>query len=293
MTNDIIDSLKDWFENEWLYERHLTSEFMKDKEAFKKGCEYFDDKKYTFKGELYSLLRKEAGLAEVARSNNNLEKYATHCFKQVEKVLSEFIEVTPGREKIGEYLLNNHDYILEPCVNKELNSSVSNLLSHSFNNSLNSYCLILKVNFIKKIKDYCYQAPDEHHHDEAIKSRKNKYWQLSQTHQEKIFKSILYFDTFGIDKELSENMKQVKNKPSLIAFSHMYHFRNLGSHLNSQVSNLNLPKEIEGKERLRLSIFYDNPNEVMNINNETPGFYQRYVDMVLYLYSEFFKTTKL
>jgi len=289
MNNDIIDSLKDWFENEWLYERHLTSEFMKDKEAFKKGCEFFDAKKYSFNGELYSLLRKEAGLAEVARSNNNLEKYATHCFKQVEKVFSEFVEINPGREKIGKYLLNDHDYILEPCINKELNSSVSNLLSHSFNNSLNSYCLILKINFIKKIKNYCYQAPDEHNHDEALRTRENKYWQLTQSQQERIFKSVLYFDTFGNYKDLSQFMIQFENKPSLFAFNHMYHFRNLGSHLNSHFSDFRLPKEVDGKERLRLSIFYDNPNEVMNINNESPGFYQRYVDSMLYLYSEYIK----
>ena len=27
----------------------------------------------------------------------------------------------------------------------------------------------------------------------------------------------------------------------------------------------------------------------MDINNEAPGFYQRYVDTILYLYSEFLK----
>ena len=34
MSEQIIDSLKEWFEKEWLYERHLTAELIKDKDAF-------------------------------------------------------------------------------------------------------------------------------------------------------------------------------------------------------------------------------------------------------------------
>ena len=96
----MIEYLKDWFENEWLYERHLTSEFIKEREAFRKGCEYFDSKEYFFNAELEILLRKESGLAEVARVNRDLEKYATHCFRQIEKVLSEFILVNVSVLKI-------------------------------------------------------------------------------------------------------------------------------------------------------------------------------------------------
>jgi hypothetical protein len=289
MGNEIIDSLKDWFENEWLYERHLTSELIKDKEAFRKGCETFDLKNYSFEGELYALLRKEAGLAEVARVNKNLEKYATHCFRQVEKILSEFIFVNPGRERIGRYLLNGHDMILNPTVISNLNLSVSGLLSHVYQNAPNKYCLILKINYIKKIGNYCYQAPDNNHADDDLRSVDHKNWQLNQSQQEKIFKSVLYFDTFGDDKELSQIMEGIENKPSLFAFNHMYHFRNLGSHLNSQESMLNLPRDLDAQERRRLSPFYNKPNEVMNIENESPGFYQRYLDTFLLLYSEFIK----
>jgi hypothetical protein len=82
-------------------------------------------------------------------------------------------------------------------------------------------------------------------------------------------------------------MIQMENKPSLFAFNHMYHFRNLGSHLNSNESLLALPQFIDGQEKRRIESFYINPNEVMNIENESPGFYQRYVDTFLYLYSEF------
>jgi len=289
----MIDYIKDWFENEWLYQRHLTSEFIKEKEAFRKGCEYYDSMEYSFNGELAILLRKESGLAEVARLNGDLEKYATHCFRQIEKVLSEFNLVNPGREKIGKYLLNGNDMILNPMVITNLNPSVSNLLSHTHNNALNNYCLILKINYIKKIRNYCFQAPDTDHSDESLKSKDHKHWQLTQSQQEKIFKSVLYFKTFGNNKELSHSMIQMENKPSLFAFNHMYHFRNLGSHLNSNESLLDLPQFIDGQEKRRIESFYIKPNEVMNVENESPGFYQRYVDTFLNLYSEFLKNPSL
>jgi hypothetical protein len=284
----IIDSLKSWFEKEWLFERHLTSELMKDKEAFRRGCENFDGKNYSFEGELYALLRKEAGLAEIARVNKDLEKYALHSFRQIEKVFSEFVFVNPGRQKIGKYLLNGQDMILNPVIISNLNQSVSNLLNHTYQNSLSKYCLILKLNHIKKINSYCYQAPDINHSDDAIKSIDHKDWKLTQSEQEKIFKSILYFDTFG-NNSLSQLMNNIQNKPSLVAFNHMYHFRNLGSHLNSQPSSLQLPKNLSVQEQNRLSLYYTHPTEVMNINNESPGFYQRYIDTMLGLYSDFLK----
>jgi hypothetical protein len=293
MNDQIIESLKDWFEKDWLYDRHLTSEFIKDKEAFNRGCEYFDNKNYSFHGELGILLRKESGLAEVSRINRDLEKYAKHCFNQVEKVLSEFILINPGREKIGEYFLNGNDLSSNHTLILELNPSVSNLMSHSYNNLLNKYCLILKLNFIKIVGFNCYQTPYTKGNDAALKSKEHSDWSLSQSQQEKIFKAVLYFETFGDNQALTKEMNKITNKPSLFAFNHMYHFRNLGSHLNSQESSLRLPEKIDNQERKRLSIFYKNPSEVMNIDNEAPGFYQRYVDSILFLYSEFLKKPRL
>lgn len=293
MSEQIVESLKEWFEKEWLYERHLTTAFVRDKEAFQRGCEYFDSHNYAFKGELLIQLRKEAGLAEVTRSNHDLEKYATHCFRQVEKVFSEFLVVKPGRKKIGEYLLDGNDMVHNPSIIMTLNSSVSNLLSHTYKGQLNFYCLILKLNYIKKIKNYCYTAPDESHFDEAVKTLSHKEWQFSQSQQEKIFKAVLYFDPFGSDKSLSAQMNLLQHKPSLYAYNHMYHFRNLGSHLNSQSSPLKMPETPDETERYRIQPFYKEPMQVMDNQMESPGFYQRYVDMVLYLYSEYFKNSFL
>ena len=287
MEDQLIDSLKEWFEKEWLFERHLTSEFMKDKGAFVRGCEYFDKQQYSFKGELLVQLRKESGLAEVARSNRDLEKYATYCFRQVEKVLSEFILVNPGSELIAKYLLNNKDFIIDPTPIIGLNSSVISNLSHIRDNNfdqseLNPYCLILKINNIQLKYGKCRYV-----NNSTIK--------LSQKEENRIFKSLMYFKTFGFDKELTENVSKIEKefKPSLHAFEHMYFFRNINSHLNSKSTSFTMPKTQDETEKYRIQPFYNNPMDVMNIDLESPGFYQRYVDMVLFLYSEYLRNPEI
>jgi len=288
MSEEIIESLKEWFEKEWLYERHLTGELMKDKDAFHKGCEYFDSKNYCFDGEFNIQLRKEAGLAEVARVNNDLEKYATHCFRQVEKVLSEFTWVNPGIEKIAKYLLNNKNFIMDPTPNWKINSSSAKNLSHTFFNEhigkveLNPKCLILKLNGIGKPRDdWSYL--------------KNFKLNLSQNEENRIFKAIFYFKTFGSKGDLTENTLKIDadKLPSLWAFDHMYHLRNINSHLNSKRNLLIEPNYKDDTEKYRLQRFYLDPMEVLKFENESPGFYQRYVDMVLYLYSEYLRNPML
>jgi hypothetical protein len=288
MSEQIIESLKEWFENEWLYERHLTTEFIRDKDAFNKGCDYFDSKKYSFRGDLIIQLRKESGLAEVARVNLNLEKYASHCFRQVEKVLSEFILVNPGREKIGKYLLNGRDMIQYPSIISELNPSLLKSLNHlNPDGSHNPNCLILKLNYLLKEGNYYYQAPDPESFIYKIRSKDDKHWQLNQGEYERIFKAVLWNDTFG--NGWSDTAKINQNKPSYYAYGHMYFYRNIGSHLNSEYKPLSIPKSNDILQHKRLISYYENPLEVMNNHVEPPGFYQRYVDMVLYLYSEFLK----
>ena len=285
MSEQIIDSLKEWFEKEWLYERHLTAELIKDKDAFQKGCKSFDDKNYSFDGELKIILRKEAGLAEVARVNKNLEKYATHCFRQVEKILSEFINVNPGIEIIAKYLLNKKDFINDPTPIRSLNNSATRNLGHltskySVKKELNPYCLILKINSIQLKNGKCRRLSTS-----AIK--------LNQGEENRIFKSIMYFKTFGTSNNLTENAKKISNLPSLNAFEHMYFFRNINSHLNSKEKPFTQPEAQNEAEKYRIQHFYLDPMKVLNCDNETPGFYQRYVDMVLFLYSEYLKNPKL
>ena len=288
MSEQIIDSLKEWFEKEWLYERHLTAELIKDKEAFQKGCKSFDDKNYSFDGELKIILRKETGLAEVARVNKNLEKYATHCFKQVEKVMSEFMLVNPGRQKIGKYLLNGHDMIQNPVVIGELNPSIVSMLYHKKEDgSLSDKCLILKLNYILKDGNYLFQAPDPDSKNSKIKSINTTHWNLSHRDYENIFKATLWLDTFG--KGWANTSNSVHDKPNFEAFGHMYFFRNIGSHLNSDYRPFKMPYINDPFKFKRIKGFYANPMEVMNIELESPGFYQRYVDMMLFLYSEYLR----
>ena len=288
MSEQIIDSLKEWFEKEWLYERHLTSELMKDKDAFQNGCKSYDEKNYSFEGELKIILRKEAGLAEVARINKNLEKYATHCFKQVEKVLSEFMLVNPGRQKIGKYLLNGHDMIQNPVVIGELNPSILKSLYHlNDDGTHNSNCLILKLNYILSEGNYYYQAPDPNGFNNKIKSLQDKHWNINQSEYERLFKAVLWYNTFGNGWSVTANNN--KAKPTFQAYGHMYYYRNIGSHLNSENKPLQMPKSNDAAQNIRLKGYYENPLLVMDNQIETPGFYQRYVEMVLNLYSEFLK----
>jgi hypothetical protein len=288
MSDQIVESLKEWFEKEWLYERHLTNEFMKDKESFQKGCETYDSKNYAFKGELNVLLRKESGLAEVARVNKNLEKYATHCFRQVEKVFSELIQVNPGRQKLGEYFLYGYDMIQNPSTIKELNPSIIHMLNHrKEDGSINERCLVLKLNYILKNGNYFYQAPEPNSNNPQLKYLNHEKWNLSQKESENIFKGSLWFDTFS--QGYSKIAKSVKDKPTFEAYSHMAFFRNIGSHLNSEYRPLQMPKTTDPLQIKRIKGFYNNPVQVMDNQIESPGFYQRYVDMVLFLYSEFLK----
>jgi hypothetical protein len=291
MEDQLIDSLKEWFEKEWLFERHLTSEFMKDKEAFVRGCEYFDQHQYAFKGELLVQLRKESGLAEVARGNQDLEKYAIHCYRQVEKVFSEFIYVNPGRKKLGEYFLNEQDMIQNPSVIQGLNPSIVPMLYHKKEDgSLNDKCLILKLNYILKEGNYLYQAPDSYSSNPNVKSINTTHWNLSHRDHESIFKATLWFDTFG--KGWSNPANSVHNKPNFEALGHMYFFRNIGSHLNSDYRPFKMPIINDPFKIKRIKGFYDNPMDVMNIELENPGFYQRYVDMILFLYSEYLRNDR-
>jgi hypothetical protein len=265
---------------------------VRDKEAFQRGCEYFDSHNYAFKGELLIQLRKEAGLAEVARSNHDLEKYATHCFRQVEKVFSELVQVNPGREKLGAYFLNGYDMIQNPSVIRELNPSIVPMLYHKKEDgSLNEGCLILKLNYILKEGNYYYQAPDPESSKYHLKSINIPKWNLSHKEHENIFKASLWFDTFG--NGLSSIANSVQNKPNFEALSHMAFFRNIGSHLNSDYRPFKMPFITDPLKIKRIKAFYTNPLEVMNIELESPGFYQRYVDMTLFLYSEFLKNPHL
>jgi hypothetical protein len=120
---------------------------------------------------------------------------------------------------------------------------------------------------------------------------KNFKLNLSQNDENKIFKAVLYFKTFGSKGDLTENTLKIDTDklPSLWAFNHMYHLRNINSHLNSNRNLLSEPKYIDDIEMYRIQRYYIDPMEVLKLENEPPGFYQRYVDMVLYLYSEYIK----
>jgi hypothetical protein len=103
----------------------------------------------------------------------------------------------------------------------------------------------------------------------------------------------MYFNTFGSNNDLTENAEKISKRPSLHAFDHMYYFRNINSHLNSKDKQFTQPEVQNEAEKYRIQSFYRDPMQVLNYDNEPPGFYQRYVDMILFLYSEYMKNPNL
>ena len=172
--------------------------------------------------------------------------------------------------------------ILSPSIITTLNATVSDLLGHTNKNQLNPFCLILKINSIKlnngKYERFEYSKIH-----------------LTQKEENKIFKSILYFKTFGTKGELTESALKIEKekRPSFWAFDHMYKLRNFNSHLNSNRNLLVEPNYKDNTEKYRIQRFYSDPMEVLKFENESPGFYQRYVDFVLFLYSEYLKNPRL
>jgi hypothetical protein len=120
-----------------------------------------------------------------------------------------------------------------------------------------------------------------------LKSIKDVSWNLTLKEQENIFKSSLWFNTFG--SGLSDLANSGQAKPVFEAFSHMAFYRNINSHLNSESKPFRMPQSNDAFKIKRIRGFYENPISVMDNQVEAPGFYQRYVDMVLFLYSEYLR----
>ncbi len=263
------------------YDQIKANKYLEDKKAFQFGVDYFDSKNYHFPTDLSTKLRREAGLANVAMENKQLLKYAIHCYKQLEIVYSEFVLNEPGRSRIAIYLLNN-DHPTSPRLISITNSASQKNLKYS-----TELCLVRKLNFVAKHNGTFSQTTV------SVGSNNNQYkWNLSASDRNKIFKATLYFNPFdpAVSQILSTSAGAITDKPSLHAHEHMYYFRNLGSHLNKDNQSLPFPTFSSQAETVRVKPFFDDPELVLDRTHESPGFYQRYIDMVLHLYSEFLKS---
>lgn len=270
--------LKDFIVDELLFEKSLTEKHYKDRVSFEKGVLYFSNKKYTLPNVLINYLKLEAGLAEVERKNGNLPSYAIHCFKQIELIQNYFLSHTPNRIRIGAFLLGT-DSIAAPLLSSVTNSaSRTNLYYNNFSRYGNTVCLVRKINFSSN------RGVNWTVETDPVRQNDTK-WRLSDDQRNKIFKACLLYDPFS----QSNSFNLLEHPPSLKAFEHMKYFRGFGSHLKFDFEPLIEPQYDSDVERMRIQKFYVCPELVLDSKLEEPGFYQRYVDMVIQLYSEFYK----
>lgn len=297
-----FNKIKDWISDELpeslLLNGELLGRYSFEKESYLKGVERFDAANYKFDSSLKVKLRKEAGLAEVARRNGEFLNYAIHCFKQIELVNSQFCEVNPGRDRIANYLRNNQNIAnLNSTLITVTNTAAASNLFHDTYFDLhgiqrfNSLCLVRKLNYlVYDFRNGWRQAPIIALGNKQHEDRDHKKWKIEQYQKERIFKACLLYDTFSIGNSLSTMASNIAIKPSLDAYTHMNYFRNLGSHANTDNQPLLDPRTTDQSEKARIERFWENPLNVMDVRLEAPGFYQRYIDMMFHLYSEFLKS---
>jgi hypothetical protein len=284
----IVDTVVHAIPEHYFYDQVKSDQYLEEKEAFNEGVEYFNSKNYKFPPDLIEKLKRESGLAFVARKKNHLLPYAVHCYKQVELVYSSFFNNSPGRGSIGTFLLNGENITLNNYISVTNTASQSNLLYNQFsipransNQQPQLKCLLRKLLYVQEYRGAFSVV--------STARQRDRKWRLTSFEQDRIFKSTLYFNPIVTGSVLSTSAQAIQNKPYLYAIDHMYHCRNMGSHLNTENKRLYVPSFNGSRELNRYKIFYDTPEVVLNINKESPGFYQRYVDMVLFLYSEYLK----
>jgi len=247
-----------------IYEQNLENnkslnpnevDYFKSKSSYTKGYQTLNDKlqNLSILRTQHEYLCNEAGLAEIARSNEDLNKYAFHIYRQIEHLLDEIFFQNPGIKKIDE-LLN-----LPPC-NERLFVSNYELLKNKF--ARRKSIVSLKVNINK-------QKPIINIKDKEI-----------------IFKQLFLYDLINNGYLIkSDKGQEVYNKkisgyqwPQLNAWNSIKYHRDKYAH--ARIHN-------------ELYIPVANYVDQFNINNPLKildsNYYQSYLDTMLFLYSEYLK----
>lgn len=282
--NNGFDSVKALIsKNDSDFDKINMQSHIANQEAYQNGVERFDKQKYNIESELNIKLRREAGLAEVSRQNVDLHQYGIHCYKQLELIYSAFLNEKPGRDNIAYFLCKNgNDDIRRDRTS--LSVDAQKLLKWS---NRQKKCLVRKLNYLYH-ENYQWLVSQEvptqrvSIHDKA--HRNNYHWNFSELEQKIIFESCLKYDAFG--GGLSRVSSAFNYKDSKYAYEHMKHFRNMGSHLNARNETLKIPDFRDPIQRARNFKFFQNHIDVLDINKEPPGYYQRYIDTALTLYSK-------
>lgn len=309
---DVINKrIKNWIEANWLFEKILSHEIQKDKKSYLKGIEDFDKKQYAVDKVLYKNLKREAGLAEIARQNKSLLKYAFHKYRMTELIFNIIFSSNEHdsnkndfnsylRQRIFIHLNSNFKFktLIEQIEHYELICSLPSVQCRSKGRfSTNSKTQIVKLgDLIGYTKDRNYllnQKPHfsfEFYRDEtcyeinvkSLKIGKSQYKlnddgffelkSLNATDQERIFKDAFYYDN-------SQNPRiPRKNSVQLNAFFSMKHFRDLYCHnIASFTKKPRIYKPTSEDEN-----YIENPELIL-----TSNYYDRYVDNVILLYEDF------
>jgi hypothetical protein len=313
MSEQIIESLKDWFEKDWLYDRHLTTEFVRDKEAFNRGCRTFELKQFSLPEQLFFNLKKEAGLAEVARMNNSLLKYAYHSYRMVELVFNLIFSTNfhdENKSDLKSYLrfrLYNYlgsksldNELIKQVYKYEIIAGVQNLTCfHSSDSSkkikFNLGDIITYVSektkveieknkrFYSNNKRYIEFEMDGYYYSvfykdllirNSVPSRNLKgYYELDK------ISSISKCENF-FKKSFYFDLNKTPRKMSvqLNAFFSMKHFRDLYSHnISSYSQKVNIFHPTYEDEK-----YLKNPELILDSD-----YFERYVDNVIELYADF------
>jgi hypothetical protein len=304
--------IKNWIEANWLFEKILSQEIQKDKQSYLKGIEDFDKKQYALDNILYKNLKREAGLAEIARQNKYLLKYAFHKYRMTELIFNIIFSSNEHdtikndlnsylRHRIYVHLNSNLQFkaLIEQKIEQyELICALPSAQCRPKGNfSENSKIQIVKMgdiigytkdrNYLRNQKPYfsfefysgktCYEI-----NVKSLKMGKSQYKlnddgffelkNLNATEQERIFKDAFYYDN-------SQNQRDPrKNSVQLNAFFSMKHFRDLYCHNIASYTKkprINKPTSEDKK-------YIENPELIL-----TSNYYDRYVDNVILLYGDF------
>lgn len=306
--------VKNWIEANWLFEKILSHEIQKDKQSYLKGIEDFDRKQYAVDKVLYKNLKREAGLAEIARQNKSLLKYAFHKYRMTELIFNIIFFSndhdsnkndfnTYLRHRIFAHLNSNSNLtkikaLIEKIEHYELICSLPSVQCKPKGNfPVNSKIQIVKSgDIIGYTKDRNYlknQKPNfsyEFYRDEicyriniqALKIGKtqsilkdNGFFELKSLSASE--QERIFKDSFYYDNSQNQRIPR-KNSVQLNAFISMKHFRDLYCHnIASFTKKPRIYRPTSEDEN-----YIENPELIL-----TSNYYDRYVDNVIALYADF------
>ncbi|MDC1266635.1 hypothetical protein N8Z75_01525 [Crocinitomicaceae bacterium] len=284
------EDLKEWIKIHFSdYDKSRFDLYMKEKKGYAEGVEKFYAKDFNYPSSVKLELRNGAGLMELSRVQGRLFEYGYHCYRQIELVYSQFFDAQPGRFDIGKFLLGADFNQLNTHYsnnNKSDNFSFSSIINSTVKKKLNYNEHLgypeFRSCFVRKINNYEWQYNGNYWR------LKNKDMRLSFKDKDRIFKASMFFNPFVRPSKQNKSEPATQfDWPSLNAFEVIYHCRNKYAHLGIESSSIS---SVFGDRKLNMSKshqennFVNDPDLILESD-----YFERYVNMVIGLYSELHK----